>query len=160
MTTMTKVKVSDLTGAQLDWAVAVALGHTAKIEWGGECRIIDWNKPGTLVNGAWFEPHKDWQDGGPIIEREHGRIETGDLHTSEFRWTADMGHGTSRYRSYGPTPLIAAMRAFVASKLGDEVEVPTAEPEPDTDPEHDKICPDWNGSSCKHGCKNNCGIPF
>lgn len=25
---------------------------------------------------------------------------------------------------YGPTPLIAAMRCFVASKLGDEVEVP------------------------------------
>jgi hypothetical protein len=25
---------------------------------------------------------------------------------------------------YGPTPLIAAMRCYVASKLGDEVEVP------------------------------------
>ena len=25
---------------------------------------------------------------------------------------------------FGPTPLIAAMRCYVASKLGDEVEVP------------------------------------
>lgn len=25
---------------------------------------------------------------------------------------------------YGPTPLIAAMRCYVASKLGDEVEIP------------------------------------
>lgn len=28
------------------------------------------------------------------------------------------------FRSYGPTLLIAAMRCYVASKLGDEVEVP------------------------------------
>jgi hypothetical protein len=27
-------------------------------------------------------------------------------------------------RGYGPTPLIAAMRCYVASKLGDEVELP------------------------------------
>jgi hypothetical protein len=26
--------------------------------------------------------------------------------------------------AYGPTPLIAAMRCYVASKLGDEVDVP------------------------------------
>ena len=32
--------------------------------------------------------------------------------------------------------------------------------EPEPEPEPDKICPDWNGSSCKHGCKNNCGCPF
>ena len=25
----------------------------------------------------------------------------------------------------GPTPLIAAMRCYVASKLGDEIEIPT-----------------------------------
>jgi hypothetical protein len=27
-------------------------------------------------------------------------------------------------RSSGPTPLIAAMRCYVASKLGDEIEIP------------------------------------
>jgi hypothetical protein len=41
-----------------------------------------------------------------------------------------MGEWMSRHSSkqlplhFGPTPLVAAMRAFVASKLGEEVELP------------------------------------
>jgi hypothetical protein len=35
----------------------------------------------------------------------------------------DMG-GVSIAHEYGPTPLIAAMRCYVASRLGDEVDVP------------------------------------
>ena len=55
---------------------------------------------------------KDWAQGGPIIERELIAIH-GD-------WKATLGEGTYE----GPTPLIAAMRCYVASKLGAEVDVP------------------------------------
>lgn len=72
--------------------------------------------------------------GGPIIERERIQLDNAkdsDAPASERRyfWMATIysafwepqradAHGV------GPTPLVAAMRAFVASKLGDEVELP------------------------------------
>ena len=34
------------------------------------------------------------------------------------------GYGTHLVAFHGPTPLVAAMRAYVASKLGDEIDVP------------------------------------
>ena len=39
-------------------------------------------------------------------------------------WTANWQALWGWKEAFGPTPLIAAMRCFVASKLGDEVEVP------------------------------------
>jgi hypothetical protein len=123
--TIKKVLVSELEGAQLDWAVAVSLGHQPRIQKNmyGEAHhieIIDWNKPGTLVNGSRFEPHKDWNHGGRIIEREQIHIEPqrgrGSAPALWWALCVNLPHE-------GPTPLIAAMRAFVASKLGNIVEV-------------------------------------
>lgn len=57
-----------------------------------------------------------WAQGGPIIERE--RITISD---ALDQWVAGL-KGTLSW--FGPTPLIAAMRCYVASKLGGEVEVP------------------------------------
>jgi Protein of unknown function (DUF2591) len=59
------MKVSELEGPLLDYWVAVCLGHKARIV--GGCEIIDWNRPGTKVNGCRFEPTTDWRHGGPII---------------------------------------------------------------------------------------------
>ena len=62
-----------------------------------------------------------WAQGGPIIERE--RIDL-NYDPGEKMWTAHW-FGEAEYTVYwGLTPLIAAMRCFVASKLGDEVDVP------------------------------------
>jgi hypothetical protein len=64
----------------------------------------------------------DWQLGGPIIERE--KIGTQPIYQGYVvsHWSAvqELGEG----RRNGPTPLIAAMRCYAASELGDEVEVP------------------------------------
>ena len=66
----------------------------------------------------------DWAQGGPIIEREGiSTVSQGDGH----EWIASLwDYETEDWRLHttGPTPLIAAMRCFVASKLGDEVDVP------------------------------------
>lgn len=66
----------------------------------------------------------DWAQGGPIIEREGiSTVSQGDGH----EWIAslwDYKIEDWHLHTTGPTPLIAAMRCFVASKLGDEVDVP------------------------------------
>lgn len=122
------MKTAELSGAALDWAVS-------------QCEEN---------GGIWYEsdrdavpftPSTDWAQGGPIIERE--RI---DLNRFSGQWAARLWAGwrdieypqgsaehAAAYRSrkisqsieqLGPTALVAAMRLYVASKLGDEIEVP------------------------------------
>ena len=106
-----KIKTSELQGAALDWAVAQCEGIETK------------NYSGALTiryDGDWWQPSTDWSQGGPIIERE--RIST---QTTEDHWDADLTTESGAFiQSVGDTPLIAAMRCYVASKLGDEVEMP------------------------------------
>ena len=98
------MKTSELTGAALDWAVA-------------KCE-------GELEYWPQIEYSTDWTQGGPIIEREGVSIvQQGDA----AEWVASVyDHSAEDWRLHttGPTPLIAAMRCYVASKMGDEVEVP------------------------------------
>ena len=125
------MKTSELTGAALDWAVA-------------KCEGIDFTEGGVFKEINNFIARRsvagkanwstDWAQGGPIIEREELSVEP--LYTAGGLdcWQA-FGHNLryddhgnyiqgSDNRQYGPTPLIAAMRCYVASKLGDDVEVP------------------------------------
>jgi hypothetical protein len=66
----------------------------------------------------------DWSQGGPIIEREVPTL----FKTNGGNWVAqgpyDFIRDCEAPRASGPTPLLASMRAYVASKLGDEVEIP------------------------------------
>lgn len=62
-----------------------------------------------------------WKDGGPIIEREKICLTPPECIGDWDQWRA---FATGRVDGEtGSTPLIAAMRAYVASKLGDEVEL-------------------------------------
>lgn len=62
----------------------------------------------------------DWADGGPIIEREKILLDiVGPDDDQEWE-----GRIVGVWMEYGPTPLVAAMRCYVGSKLGNEVEVP------------------------------------
>lgn len=70
------------------------------------------------LNG--FNPSTDWAKAGPIIEREGIQLLVNEARTE---WLASCWGYLQQ--QYGLTPLIAAMRCFVASKLGDEVDVPT-----------------------------------
>jgi hypothetical protein len=111
------MKTSELIGLTLDLAVAKCNG----------IELINGFYTRLLVDGrmsmgqssmAAYNPSTDWAQGGPIIEREEIFLQT--TFYAE-RWKAMQDEGPT---AYGPTPLIAAMRCFVASKLGDEVEVP------------------------------------
>lgn len=86
-------------------------------------------QPRIRTSGKRYTPSTDWSQGGPIIEREKidlcwspGR--TACMATISVLWPKELDCGLRCVSVVGPTPLIAAMRCFVASKLGDEVDVP------------------------------------
>jgi hypothetical protein len=118
------VKTSELTGAALDWAVAKCEpDDTLAVYFDGStgeplCRD-DW------PNNQEYKPSTDWSQGGPIIEREkinHAWLTKQDLGMEPEHYC--VAHSDGVYVRYGQTPLIAALRCYVASKLGDAVEVP------------------------------------
>ena len=102
-----KIKTSQLTGAALDWAVTKCQGYDASVgegEWG----MWGWTT--------------DWAQAGPLIERENISITSTTFSWWECAegWYAHIG---DRYAD-GDTPLVAAMRCYVASVMGDEIDVP------------------------------------
>lgn len=112
-----KVKTADLIGPALDWAVA-------KCE--GAVPLISWDKRLYGAIGDTFDYSTDWAQGGPIIERKHLSIEAWSAPNDEgvecFWYSTEDKFDAETWD--GPTPLIAAMRCYVASKLGDEIEIP------------------------------------
>ena len=112
------MKTSELAGIALDWAVAKCEG--VKLYSGprdsNPAYKANWVR---RKHGDLFQPSTDWAQGGPIIEREKIAIrENGDSDDwyACKRWD---NHG-----KFGPTPLIAAMRVYLASKLGDDIDIP------------------------------------
>lgn len=100
-----KIKTSELHGAALDWAVAKCEGREN--------------------DGTWDENFStNWLLSGPIIEREYIQLNI------DLAWKAHIicedkkFGGVERFENSGPTPLIAAMRCYIASKLGEECDIP------------------------------------
>ncbi len=118
-----KVKVSEATPLQLNWLVAKCGGLLAAGRVVVDFKYMSGESPvrweprlSTYYSSA-YSPATDWAHGGPIIEREGINIQQS---PDRDCW---MAHNESP-ASEGPTPLIAAMRCYVAFELGDEVEVP------------------------------------
>ena len=120
-----KIKTSELTGAALDWAVAKCEEVEVELS---ELYPPDAPKQVYMVvmvtdfedESPEYNPSTDWQLAGPIIEREGIELERAERWQSRKLWIAQCGTAA---RIIGPTPLIAAMRCYCASKLGDEVEI-------------------------------------
>lgn len=106
-----KVKVSEAKGMALDWLVAKAEGHAHM--------LTKWMY-GLYQEKDPYRPSTDWSQGGPIIEREN--ISLAAISPIHETWCAMTWANASKQED--PTPLIAAMRCYVASKLGEEVDVP------------------------------------
>ena len=122
--------VAELSGTALDYAVAIADGgyslQTDGITWAVTIDGITWavtidGKTRVLSQG-WgnmaYQPSKECQHGGPIIEREQIALA---VNKGAGKW---FGMGASGRIGSGPTPLVAAMRYYVAGKLGDSVKIP------------------------------------
>ena len=138
-----RVKTSEMTGPALEWAVAKCQGE----KYGAPTFRVHQNSKGATVylnagmqqSGIPYRPSTDWSQGGPILHRE--RITT---HDFDGIWLAVIfernsfgvpvkreppvksvfGQFVVKHIAWGLDPLEAGMRCYVASKLGDGVDVP------------------------------------
>ena len=112
------IQVSEATNLQLDWLVA-------KCE-EDELAMLNIQYPDMAKHYPKVSPSTDWAQGGQIVERE--KIGTTRVDTNPDIWAAHITDpwraASNVYSRLGDTPLIAAMRCYVASKLGDTVEIP------------------------------------
>lgn len=142
---MKTINTNELAGNALDWAVAKCEGLPIRLDPMGFRK----DSPASMQAGWWvwdgegqnqvighrktrrgqedgYSPSTDWSQGGPIIEYEGITLEWAPR-LKEIAWiacTPAPEQQTGYAQVMGPTPLVAAMRCYVASKLGDEVEVP------------------------------------
>jgi len=114
------MKTSELTDPALDWAVCEASGFFAGYTQFRSGRAF--LKVYGVARNSHLHPSTNWAQGGPIIERE--LIAMSPYLYTDDAWQATLATPDKHYCAYGPTPLTAAMRCFVSSKLGDEVEIP------------------------------------
>jgi hypothetical protein len=109
------MKTSELTGAALDWAVAKC---------NDDMTADDHFLVNQMRRSSPAQYSTNWAQGGPIIEREKIDLRFDDEWIA-LKYGVDYdAPGMPDDYPHGPTPLIAAMRCYVASKLGDEVEIP------------------------------------
>lgn len=127
------MKTNELIGRDLDKAVAMALdwvNFPTDSKEHGSVWYHDKEKAPfcRYVNIDSFSPSADWLDGGAIIEQQgiwlrgpHDATKLdGTVVIHINHWYAHKDH---KYVQKGPTPLIAAMRCLVCSKLGDNVQL-------------------------------------
>jgi hypothetical protein len=115
------MKTNELIGQALDWAVAKC--EEVEIE------CIDDGITRCLLRlpplGGRYQPSTDWDQGGPIIDREKiGLVYYPDMNCMTGEVLPKWIGSNVIHSATGPTPLIAAMRCYVASKLGNEVDIP------------------------------------
>lgn len=118
-----KLKTSELTDIALDWAVLKCM-HSAAAN---DARFLEIFKHQRGTKQAHCYSIS-WAEGGPIIERECIQLNLNHLRPHVRppgeTWIATRIEGSSVSEERGPTQLVAAMRCYVASQLGDEVDVP------------------------------------
>lgn len=115
-----KIKVSEASGPALDWMVAKAQGLLA--EDGGNLSLFNGRvTTHTSTSGSDYNP----SESKDLCREICGAM---DIQVRPCA-VSEVGAYQAVQASYknfqvGPTPLVAAMRCFCRSKLGDEVEVP------------------------------------
>lgn len=111
--------VADLDGVLLDYWVARSLGYSSvqDLERRSDLCVV---KCDGWQTKDWA-PSRDWDQGGALIEREGISVMRWETpNDAGMSWTAR--NLRSDVHADGSTPLIAAMRVYVASKFGDEVD--------------------------------------
>ena len=130
MTEFAEVHVTDLTGAALDWAVALTQGYESDRPQGGQLKM-KWLGVWIYVVAGQnihvhpsnrYSPSVDWAQGGPIIQAEQIELSWDGSDGKAFWWKAV--HQDIAQFQMGDTHLVAACRAIVAAKLGETVSVP------------------------------------
>jgi hypothetical protein len=125
------MRTSELKKGALDWAVAQAAGiivypsKQGKNWMSKRWMTADYGEFNHRHGTPWWNPSWNWSQGGLIIQREGLGIwmyQWNEQGEPENGWYAEDKNGD--HVRTGTTPLKAAMRCYVASKLGDEVQLP------------------------------------
>jgi hypothetical protein len=101
------MKPSKLIGDALDWAVDKALNlNTPYNSWGQVGKVPAYST--------------DWAQGGLVIQKNNIC-----LWSEGYDWEAKIQAASGQWiGEWDESPLIAAMRCYVTSKLGDEINLP------------------------------------
>lgn len=115
-----KVKTAELSGVQLDYAVAMSVDHPVKVISGDVCSMHeDGNE---WMPYEYFKPSTDWSHCGELVNPHEVAFAP---HPVGRLWRAcALKAPINNVIEEGETPQIAICRAVVASKLGDEVDIP------------------------------------
>lgn len=118
------IRVSELDGALLAlWVARIGCVDAVLSDDAMRCLTFYSRDHDGKVCGRSYSPHEHWSDGGPLIEKHHISVEYG--YGDPQPWYAEIGFErnlTDGVEMYGVTPLVAAMRALVASVYGDTVD--------------------------------------
>lgn len=135
---MAIVKVSELQGAALDWAVKQAIG--AIDEPGHIVQFPEWY-PSSWMMGV-YRPSRDWDHAGILIKkcnvmlspptsavhRNYGYMDKRNGYEEAGFWGTTIFAKERKHRRaafhHKHDPLIPAMQAVVQFELGDEIDVP------------------------------------
>lgn len=131
MSEFIEVKTQDLSGAALDWAVAVAaeygppflvVAHTDK---GEACYSVGLPTMSVRRDHTKWSPSTDWSQCGPLIEEHFVFVGPPNYDCKDYVASIPDPHDDEGCLVvFGQTHLIAACRAIVASILGETVSVP------------------------------------
>ncbi len=135
MTDLIEVRVSNLSGEALGWAVGKAEDLDVYLEPPGyngvPWRVFARYQGQAIEHAKRYNPWEDWAVGGPLIDKHHvqtsfngsgfSRSPTGEY------WCAYVCKPSGQQElpsGGGPNVLTAACRAIAQAKLGDTVQVP------------------------------------
>lgn len=134
-----KVKTAELSGGALDWAVAIAEGwepnrpHDGQLKRGESYILVSDRTVDRRFRRFWYSPSTDWSQCGLLIEQYklslylHSEYEIngeGVYDIYEAGCSADWFVDATTPDPVSTDPKVAICRAVVASKLGDEVDIP------------------------------------
>lgn len=112
-----KVKTAELSGVQLDYAVIKASNFPVMMH-EGRFVTYDMEFDGYVV----VQPSVAWSQCGTMIARFGMTVTPASSAMTD--WMARFAESEKLYDGFGSTPQVAICRAVVASKLGDEVDIP------------------------------------
>lgn len=134
MSKMIEVKVAELIGPALDWAVAQAVGQPiVVVPWAGMSDAstghkmkYHWHRVlvDADVDREEWTPTCDWSQGGPLIDRYDIMFDVKSFALPPHNRLIAYRRGKPELAKVGHHRLVAACRAIVAAKLGDVVSVP------------------------------------
>lgn len=122
-----KVQVSEASGPVLCYLVCmVEMSH---LVWGETIGLHAHSNQiivPELPEPACYSPFMDWAQGGPILTREHisRTIDHSGLWIAYWTDGYTDGDEGKKWMQCDRSELVAGLRCFVVSKLGNEVEVP------------------------------------